>query len=63
MRSPGRVCSRMAILQRVWDYDFDPGSNVVDVTIKRLREKIDAEFTPKMLHTVRGLGYTIKVAP
>ncbi|HTR77496.1 MAG TPA: winged helix-turn-helix domain-containing protein, partial [Gemmatimonadaceae bacterium] len=44
MRSPGRVCSRMAILQRVWDYDFDPGSNVVDVTIKRLREKIDAEF-------------------
>jgi DNA-binding response OmpR family regulator len=60
MRSAGRICSRMAILEKVWDYDFDPGSNIVDVNIKRLREKIDADFEPKLLHTVRGLGYLIK---
>jgi DNA-binding response OmpR family regulator len=60
MRSAGRICSRMAILEKVWDYDFDPGSNLVDVNIMRLREKIDAGFEPKLLHTVRGLGYVIK---
>lgn len=60
MRSAGRICSRMAILEKVWDYDFDPGSNIVDVNIKRLREKIDADFERKLLHTVRGLGYLIK---
>jgi DNA-binding response OmpR family regulator len=60
MRSAGRICSRMAILEKVWDYDFDPGSNLVDVHIMRLREKIDADFEPKLLHTVRGLGYMIK---
>ena len=47
----------MAILEKVWDYDFDPGSNLVDVNIMRLREKIDAGFEPKLLHTVRGIGY------
>jgi DNA-binding response OmpR family regulator len=60
MRSTGRICGRMAILEKVWDYDFDPGSNLVDVNVMRLREKIDAEFEPKLLHTVRGLGYMIK---
>jgi DNA-binding response OmpR family regulator len=60
MRSPGRICGRMAILEKVWDYDFDPGSNLVDVNIMRLREKIDAEFEPKLLHTVRGIGYVMK---
>jgi DNA-binding response OmpR family regulator len=60
MRSVGRICGRMAILEKVWDYDFDPGSNLVDVNVKRLREKIDADFEPKLLHTVRGLGYLIK---
>ena len=60
MRSAGRICGRMAILEKVWDYDFDPGSNLVDVNIMRLREKIDAEFEPKLLLTVRGLGYMIK---
>ena len=60
MRSAGRICGRMAILEKVWDYDFDPGSNLVDVHIMRLREKIDADFEPKLLHTVRGLGYLIK---
>jgi len=60
MRSSGRICGRMAILEKVWDYDFDPGSNLVDVNVMRLREKIDAEFEPKLLHTARGLGYMIK---
>lgn len=63
MRSAGRICSRMAILEKVWDYGFDPGSNIVDVNIKRLREKIDADFEPKLLHTVRGLGYVMKESP
>lgn len=60
MRSAGRICGRMAILEKVWDYDFDPGSNLVDVNVMRLREKIDQDFEPKLLHTVRGLGYMIK---
>ncbi len=60
MRSAGRICGRMAILEKVWDYNFDPGTNLVDVYIKRLREKIDAEFEPKLLHTVRGVGYVMK---
>ncbi|HVV00892.1 MAG TPA: response regulator transcription factor [Verrucomicrobiae bacterium] len=60
MRSAGRICGRMAILEKVWDYNFDPGSNLVDVNVMRLREKIDAEFEPKLLQTARGLGYMIK---
>jgi len=60
MRSAGRICGRMAILEKVWDYDFDPGTNLVDVYVMRLREKIDAEFETKLLHTVRGVGYVIK---
>jgi len=60
MRSAGRICGRMAILEKVWDYDFDPGSNLVDVNVMRLREKIDENFELKLLHTVRGLGYMIK---
>ena len=60
MRSPGRICGRMAILEKVWDYDFDPGTNLVDVYIKRLREKIDADFEPRLLHTVRGVGYVLR---
>jgi DNA-binding response OmpR family regulator len=63
MRSPGRICGRMAILEKVWDYDFDPGTNLVDVYIKRLREKIDAGFEVKLLHTVRGVGYVLKETP
>jgi two-component system OmpR family response regulator len=62
MRSAGRICGRMAILEKVWDYDFDPGSNLVDVNVMRLREKIDADFEPKLLHTVRGIGYVMKEA-
>ena len=63
MRSAGRICGRMAILEKVWDYSFDPGTNLVDVYIKRLREKIDADFEPKLLHTVRGVGYVMREAP
>jgi DNA-binding response OmpR family regulator len=60
MRSTGRICDRMAIVEKVWDYDFDPGTNLVDVYIMRLREKIDAGFETKLLHTVRGVGYVLK---
>ena len=60
MQSAGRLCGRMMILEKVWDYDFDPGTNLVDVYIKRLRGKIDATFEPKLLHTVRGIGYVMK---
>lgn len=63
LRSTGRICGRMAILEKVWDYSFDPGTNLVDVYIKRLREKIDAGFEPKLLHTVRGVGYVMKDSP
>jgi DNA-binding response OmpR family regulator len=60
LRSPGRICSRMELLEAVWDYSFDPGTNVVDVYVGRLREKIDAGHEPKLLHTVRGYGYVLK---
>jgi DNA-binding response OmpR family regulator len=60
MRSVDRLCGRMMILEKVWDYGFDPGTNLVDVYIRRLREKIDADFEPKLLHTVRGAGYVLK---
>ena len=63
LRSAARICTRMAILEKVWDYDFDPGTNLVDVYIKRLREKIDADAEPKLLHTVRGVGYVLKETP
>lgn len=60
VRSQGRVCGRMAIVENVWDYDFDPGTNLVDVYIMRLREKIDEGHEIKLLHTVRGVGYVIR---
>ena len=63
MRAAGRLCARMMILEKVWDYGFDPGTNLVDVYIRRLREKIDANFQPKLLHTVRGSGYVLKETP
>jgi DNA-binding response OmpR family regulator len=63
MRSAGRVCSRMMILEKVWDYHFDPGSNLVDVYVAKLREKIDADSKVKLLHSVRGEGYVIKEEP
>jgi heavy metal response regulator len=60
LRNTGRICGRMSIIEKVWDYDFDPGTNLVDVYVKRLREKIDDGFEPKLLHTVRGIGYVLK---
>ena len=63
MRSAGRICSRQAILEQVWGYTFDPGTNLVDVYIKRVREKIDAGFVPKLLHNIRGVGYVMKIEP
>jgi heavy metal response regulator len=63
MRSAGRICGRMSIIEKVWDYDFDPGTNLVDVYIRRLREKIDNDFETKLLHTVRGSGYLLKATP
>ena len=62
MRNAGRVVSKTMILSHVWGYDFDPGSNVVDVLVFRLRDKIDRGFSPQLLHTVRGVGYVLKVA-
>jgi DNA-binding response OmpR family regulator len=63
LRSQGRVCGRMQILEKVWDYDFDPGTNLVDVYVRRVRDKIDAGFTPPLVHTVRGVGYVMKEQP
>jgi DNA-binding response OmpR family regulator len=60
MRSAGRICGRMMIIEKVWEYNFDPGSNVVDVYIRKLREKIDGPGEPKLLHSVRGVGYLLK---
>ncbi|MEI8342498.1 MAG: response regulator transcription factor [Verrucomicrobiota bacterium] len=60
MSSAGRICTRMMILEKVWDYSFDPGSNIVDVYVGKLREKIDAGFEPKLLQSARGVGYVIK---
>ena len=63
MRAPGRVRSRTEILENVWDYTFDPGTNIVDVCVKRLREKIDANGEAKLLHNVRGEGFVIRAEP
>ncbi len=60
MRHAGRVVSRTALLSHVWGYAFDPHTNVVDVLVSRLRDKLDSEFEDKMLHTVRGAGYVLK---
>ncbi len=60
LRSAGRVCSRMMIIENVWDYSFDPGSNLVDVYVGKLRAKIDAGSAVPLLHSVRGAGYTMK---
>ena len=60
MRHAGRVMSRTLITEYAWDYHFDPGTNIVDVVINRLRKKIDAGFPRKLVHTVRGVGYVVK---
>ena len=61
MRNAGRVVTRTMLLEKVWDYHFDPQTNVIDVHISRLRGKIDKEFEVPLLHTVRGAGYRLQV--
>jgi len=60
MRSSGRVVSKTMIMEHVWNYDFDPQTNVVEVRISRLRDKIDRDFDRKLIHTIRGVGYVLK---
>ncbi len=60
LRNKGRVLSRTQIIENIWGYNFDPNTNVVDVHIKFLREKIDKGFEKKLIHTVRGAGYVLK---
>lgn len=61
MRNPGRVLTRTMIAEHVWDYSFDPTTNVIDVYVNYLRKKIDADREPKLLQTVRGVGYVLQV--
>ena len=60
MRNVDRVVSKALILEKVWDYSFDPQTNVVDVVVCRLRDKVDRDFETKMIQTVRGVGYVLK---
>jgi two-component system OmpR family response regulator len=62
MRNAGHVVTRTMLLEHVWDYHFDPQTNVIDVHISRLRAKIDRDFATSLLHTVRGAGYSIRGA-
>jgi two-component system OmpR family response regulator len=62
-RHANQVVSKTMILSRIWNYSFDPRTNVVDVLVHRLREKIDEGFEPKLLHTRRGMGYVLGVLP
>ena len=61
MRQPGRVVSKTMIMEHIWNYHFDPQTNVVDVLVCRLRNKIDKDFHLKLIHTIRGVGYVIKI--
>jgi two-component system, OmpR family, response regulator len=61
MRNAGHVVTRTMLLERVWDHHFDPQTNVIDVHVSRLRQKIDRDFAPPLLHTVRGAGYSLRV--
>lgn len=60
IRNPGRVLSRTMIAEHVWDYQFDPMTNVIDVYVNYLRQKIDRGFEKKLIHTIRGVGYVIR---
>jgi two-component system OmpR family response regulator len=60
LRHPGRVMTRTMLLETVWDYHFDPQTNVIDVHISRLRQKIDRGFEQPLIHTVRGAGYCLR---
>jgi two-component system OmpR family response regulator len=60
MRNAGRVVSKTMIMEHVWDYHFDPQTNVVEARISRLRDKMDKGFPTKLIHTIRGVGYVLK---
>jgi two-component system OmpR family response regulator len=60
MRHAGRIVSKTMIMEHVWDYHFDPQTNVVEARISRLRDKIDNGFEKKLIHTIRGVGYVLK---
>ena len=60
MRNAGRVVSKTVIMEHVWNYDFDPQTNVVDVLVSRLRAKVDRDYEEKLIHTVRGVGYVLR---
>jgi DNA-binding response OmpR family regulator len=60
MRNRERVVSRVDIIEQVWETSFDTGSNVIDVYINFLRKKIDKDFSPKLIHTLVGMGYVLK---
>lgn len=61
IRHPGEVLPRSLIASQVWDMNFDSDTNVIDVAVRRLRNKVDANFEPKLIHTVRGMGYKLDV--
>ncbi len=61
LRRQGRILSRTTLAEQVWDMHFDTGTNAVEVAIRRLRAKMDDPFIPKLLHTVRGMGYVLEV--
>jgi two-component system OmpR family response regulator len=63
MRNAERVVSKTMIMEHVWDYHFDPQTNVVEARISRLRDKIDKGFPTKLIHTVRGVGYVVRESP
>ncbi len=60
LRNQGHIVSKTSILENVYDYSFDPQTNVVDVLVCRLRNKVDRDFEPRLIHTVRGMGYVLK---
>ena len=60
MRHHGQVVTRTMLLEKVWDYNFDPQTNVIDVHVSRLRRKIDRDFDHPLIHTVRGAGYVLR---
>ena len=62
MRNAGKVVSKTMIIEHVWGYDFDPMTNVVDVLVSRLRNKLDRDFDPKLIQTYRGVGYALKLS-
>lgn len=63
LRAEGAVVSRRDIILNVWEYDFDPGSNLVDVYVRRLREKVDRGHATPLIQTIRGLGYALRSQP